>query len=166
VTLAAAAMAGAAGLTACGGIVAVRLGGVLVIAGAAGVALLVAALALRAHTLVAPALALLGAEYAGLFVVRGDTVDVRAPLYGAGFLVVAELAFAALELRAARPEPGLVPRRALVLVAVALGGLLAGLVALAAGAAPLDGGVGLEAVGIAATLALLLGLGRLAVRSR
>jgi hypothetical protein len=34
------------------------------------------------------------------FLVRGGTVDQRAPLYGAGFLVVAELAFTAMERRA------------------------------------------------------------------
>lgn len=147
-------------------VVAERLGGLLAIAGAAGVALLAAALAIRAPALVAPALALLGAEYAALFAVRDDTLDVRAPLYGAGFLVVAELAFAALEQRAGKPEPGLVPRRAATLVAVAAAGVLAGLIVLAAAAAPLDGGVGLEAVGVVAAVALVAVLGRAAVRSR
>ena len=65
-----------------------RLGGLLAMIGAVGVAVLAAALVLRIPALVTPALALLGAEYAGLFVVRGDTLDVRAPLYGAAFLVV------------------------------------------------------------------------------
>lgn len=116
--------------------------------------------------LVTPALALLGAEYAAFFVVRGDTIDVRAPLYGAAFLVVAELAFAALELRAGTPEPGLVARRAALLVAVAAGGVVTGLIVLAAAAAPLGGGVALEAVGIVAALALFVALGRTAVRSR
>jgi hypothetical protein len=146
--------------------VAARLGGALALVGAIAVAVLIAALLLRIPALIAPALALLGAEYAALFAVRGDTVDVRAPLYAAGFLVVAELAFAALELRAGTPEPGLVARRAALLVAVALAGVAAGLVVLAAAAAPLDGGVGLEAVGIGASVVLVAALGRVAVRSR
>jgi hypothetical protein len=147
-------------------VVAERLSGLLAVIGAAGVAVLAAGLAIRMPALVAPALALLGAEYAALFAVRGDTLDVRAPLYGAGFLVVAELAFAALELRAGRPEPGLVARRAAMLVAVAAAGVLAGLIVLAAAAAPLDGGAGLEAVGVTAAVALVAVLGRAAVRSR
>ena len=122
---------------------------------------------LRLPALVTPALALLGAEYAGLFVVRGDTLDVRAPLYGAAFLVVAELAFAALELRAGTPEPGLVARRAAVLVGAAAGGVDRRTVVLAAAAAPLDGGVALEAVGIvAAVVARRSRSAATAVRSR
>jgi hypothetical protein len=166
VSLAAAALLGAGGLTAYAAVVADRLGGALAIVGGIGVAVLAAALVLRLAVLVTPALALLGAEYAALFAVRGDTIDVRAPLYGAAFLVVAELAFAALELRAGAPEPGLLARRALILLAVALGGVVVGLVVLAAAAAPLNGGIGLEAVGIAAAVGLVVALGRAAVRSR
>jgi hypothetical protein len=157
---------GAAGLGAYATAVAPRLAAMLGIIGAFAVVGLAVVLALRIPVLIAPALALLGAEYAALFLLRDDTIDVRAPLYGAGFLVVAELAFGALELRAGTPEPGLVARRAGILVAVALGGILAGLIVLAAASVPLNGGVGLEAVGIAAAVALLVGLGRVAARSR
>jgi hypothetical protein len=146
--------------------VATRLGGLLAMIGAVGVAVLAAALVLRIPALVSPALALLGAEYAALFLVRGDTLDVRAPLYGAAFLVVAELGFTALELRAGRPEPGLVPRRAAMIVGAAAAGVIVGLIVLAAAATPLNGGIGLEAVGIAAAVALVAALGRAAVRSR
>jgi hypothetical protein len=166
VILALGAAAGAAGLTAYAAVVADRLGGLLALIGAVGVAVLVAALVLRLPALVAPALALLGAEYGCLFLVRGDTLDVRAPLYGAAFLVVAELAFAALELRAGTPEPGLVPRRVAVLVAATAGSVLVGMVVLAAAATPLDGGLALEAVGVAAAVALVAALGRTAARSR
>ena len=161
--LALAAVAGAAGLTTYAAVVATRLGGLLAMV---GVAVLAAALVLRLPALVMPGLALLGAEYAGLFLVRGDTLDVRAPLYGAAFLVVAELTFAAIELRAGTPEAGLVPRRAAWLVGAAAAGVVVGLVVLAAAAAPLDGGLGLEAVGIAAAVVLVAALGRAAVRSR
>jgi hypothetical protein len=164
--LALAAVAGAAGLAAYAAAVAERLGGLLAVIGAAGVAVLAAALVLRLPTLVMPGLALLGAEYAVLFVVRGDMLDVRAPLYGAAFLVVAELAFAAIELRAGTAEAGLVPRRAAWLVGAAAAGVVVGLVVLAAAATPLDGGLGLEAVGIAAAVVLVAALGRAAVRSR
>ncbi len=153
-------------MTAYAAAAATRLGGLLAMIGAVGVAVLAAALVLRIPALVAPALALLGAEYAGLFLVRGDTLDVRAPLYGAAFLVVAELGFAALELRAGRPEPGLVPRRAAMLVGAAAAGVIVGLVVLAAAATPLNGGIGLEAVGIASAVVLVAALGRAAVRSR
>jgi hypothetical protein len=127
---------------------------------------LAAALVLRVAPLIAPGLALVGAEYAVLFVIRGDTIDVRAPLYGAAFLVTAELAFDAVGLRAGRPEPVLAGRRAAMLVLVALGSVVAGLVVLAAASVPVEGGVGLEAVGIAAAVALLVALGRVAVGSR
>jgi hypothetical protein len=128
------------------------------------VLLLCAALVVRLPGLIAPALVLLGGEYAGLFLVREQTVDVRAPLYGAGLLLVAELAFAALELRAGKPEPGLAPRRAALLAALALGSVLAGTAVIAAATVPLEGGVALEALGVSAAVAALLLLGRLATR--
>jgi hypothetical protein len=130
------------------------------------VGVLAVALALSLPALITGALALLGAEYAVLFVVHGDAIDVRAPLYGAGFLITAELAFGAVERRAGRAEPVLAARRVAMLVLVALGSIVAGLVVLAAAATPLEGGVALEAFGVAAALMLLVALGRVAVRSR
>lgn len=159
-------MVAAAGLAVYAAVVATRLGAVLAVVGGIAVGVLVAALVLRLPPLITAALALLGAEYALLFVVRGDTIDVRAPLYGAAFLVTAELAFAAVERRAGRSEPMLAARRAATLVLVALGGVVTGLIVLAAAASPLEGGVALEAVGVAAAVGLLVGLGRVAVRSR
>lgn len=147
-------------------VVAPRLGVVLAIVGGIAVGVLVAALVLRFPPLITAGLALLGGEYAVLFVIRGDTVDVRAPLYGAAFLITAELAFATIERRAGKPEPMLAARRAAALVLVALGGVVTGLIVLAAAATPLDGGVALEAVGVAAAVGLLVALGRVAVRSR
>jgi hypothetical protein len=166
VILAVGAVAAAAGMAAYAAAVAPRLGPTLGMVGAVAVVALAAVLLLRLPVLIAPALALLGVEYGALFLLGGDTIDVRAPLYGAGFLVVAELAFGALELRAGAPEPGLVARRAGILVAVALGSVLAGLIVLAAAALPLEGGLELEAVGIAAAVVLLVALGRGAARSR
>jgi hypothetical protein len=108
---------------------------------------------------------LLGAEFAGLFLVREGAVDIRAPLYGAAFFLVAELAFAALELRSGEPDPGLIPRRAAIVSALALGGIVLGTVVLAAATVPLDGGLALEAIGVAAAVALLVLVGRLAVHT-
>ena len=142
-----------------------RLGLALGATGLVAAAVLTAALTLRMPSLIAPALVVLGGEYAVLFILRDAIVDVRAPLYGAGFLLVAELAFAALELRAGTPDPGLIPRRAAALTGLALGGIVLGAIVLAAATLPLEGGVALEAVGVAAAVGLLVMLGRLAVRS-
>ena len=142
-----------------------RLGLAIGAVGIVAVCVLAAALTLRLPGLIAPALVVLGGEYAMLFLVRDRTVDVRAPLYGAGFLIVAELAFAAVELRAGVPDPLLFARRAAALVVVALGGIVLGAVVLAAATVPLDGGIALEAAGIAAAVGVLVFLGRLAVRS-
>jgi hypothetical protein len=165
-TLGTSAVAGAALLAAFGALAAERLEWLLAGTGAVGVLVLLAALVLRMPGLVAPALVVLSGEYAGLFLVRNETVDVRAPLYGIGLLLVAELAFAALELRAGKPEPGLLVRRAALVVTLALGGVLAGAVVLAAATVPLEGGVGLEAVGVVAAVGALLLLGRLAAHGR
>jgi hypothetical protein len=164
-TLGGAAVAGATLLAVYAALTAARLDWLLGIVGGAGVLMLAAAVALRIPGLIAPALVLLGGEYAGLFLVREGTVDIRAPLYGAGFFLVAELAFAALELRAGEPDPGLVPRRSATLAALALGGVVLGAVVLAAATLPLDGGLALEAIGVAAAVALLVLVGRLAVRA-
>ena len=53
-----------------------------------------------------------------------------------------------------------------MLVGAAAAGVIVGLVVLAAAATPLDGGVGLEAVGVVAAVVLVAALGRAAVRSR
>ena len=163
--LGAGASAGAALLAVHAALAAPRLGGPLGVVGGVAVLLLAAALALRAPGLIAPALVVLGAEYGGMFVLQDATVDVRAPLYGAAFLVVAELAFASVELRAGTPEQGLLPRRAALLAALAAGGIVVGTIVLAAASVPLNGGLALQAAGVAAAVALLILLGRLALRT-
>jgi hypothetical protein len=139
-----------------------RLRGLLAVGGVAATAALAAAVAFRLPRLAVAGLVLLGAEYAGLFLVRGSTVDQRAPLYGAGFLVVSELAFGAMERRAAGTrELALV--RVIALAALALAAVALGTVVLAVAALPAGGGIALHAVGVAAAVALVLLLGRLAV---
>jgi hypothetical protein len=120
---------------------------------------------LRSPRLAVAGLVLLGAEYAGFFLVRDSTVDQRAPLYGAGFLVVAELAFAAMERRAAGTRE-LALFRVIALVALAVAAVALGAAVLAVAALPAGGGVALHAVGVAAAVVLVVLLGRLALRTQ
>lgn len=163
-TLAAAAVTGAALLAVYAALVTPRLGWLLATTGGAAVLVLSAALTLRLPALIAPAVVLLGGEYAGLFLTADTAVDVRAPLYGALFFLVIELALAALELRAGTPEPGLRARHAAALLGLALGGVALGSLVLAAATVPVHGGLALQAVGVVAAVTLLTALGRLAVR--
>jgi hypothetical protein len=142
-----------------------RLRWLLAAGGAAATLALAIAIVLRSPRLAVAALVLLGAEYAGFFLVRGSTVDQRAPLYGAGFLVAAELAFAAMERRA----PGtreLALFRVVALVALAVAAVALGATVLAVAALPAGGGIALHAVGVAAAVALVVLLGRLALRAQ
>jgi hypothetical protein len=154
----------AAALAAYAAVDAERLRGLLAAGGVAATTALTAACLLRLPRLAAFGLVLLGAEYAGFFLVRGSTVDQRAPIYAAGFLVVAELAFAAMERRA----PGtreLALFRVILLAGLAVAAVALGTLVLAFAAIPLGGGVALHAVGVAAAVALVVLLGRLALRS-
>ncbi len=58
------------------------------------------------------------------------------------------------------------PRRAGLFAALALGSVVAGTLVIAAADVPLDGGVALEALGVAAAVGSLLVLGVLAARPR
>jgi hypothetical protein len=154
----------AAALGAYAAVEAERLRGLLAAGGAAATVALTFASALRRPKLAVVGLVLLGAEYAGLFLVRGSTIDQRAPLYGAGFLVVAELAFTAMERRA----PGsreLALHRVIGLAALAVAAVALGTLVLALAAVPAGGGIALHAVGVVAVVALVLLLGRLALRT-
>jgi hypothetical protein len=155
---------GAAALAAYAAIEAERLRGLLAAGGAAATIALAAACLLRRPQLAVAGLVLLGAEYAGFFLVRGSAIDQRAPLYGAGFLVVAELAFTTLERRA----PGnreLALYRVIGLAALAVAAVALGTLVLAFAAVPAGGGVVLHAVGVVAAVALIVLLGRLALRT-
>jgi hypothetical protein len=82
-------------------------------------------------------------------------------------IAAGELAFAALELRAAgTADRELVARRTAVVAVLAFGGIVFGAATLAAATIPLKGGVALQAVGVAAAVAVIVLLGRLAVRAR
>jgi hypothetical protein len=115
---------------------------------------------------VAWALALLGAGYAVALALGPEraTVDAAVPLVAAALLVVAELAYWSLELRAPGSWEGpLLTRRLAALGALALVSLALGSIVVVATAVELRGGLGLDLVGVAAavaTLAVLAGLAR------
>jgi len=122
------------------------------------------ALVMRWTTPLAWGLALLGAEYAAWLAARGVDVDTRAPLYAAGLLLTAELAFDGLERSVVRSEAEVVARRGLQLAGLAVGAVAVGSVVLAAATIPVGGSVALTVLGVAAaTLALAL-IARLASR--
>jgi len=119
----------------------------LVLAGAA---------ALRAGSLLGPALVVLLAEYTVVLAGRGDHVDAAAPLIGAGLLLYAELASWAREAsaRVGDERPVLVSRT-IVVAASALAALGIGVLVLLAAALPAGDGLARLAVGVAAAIGTL-----------
>jgi len=107
--------------------------------------------------------ALAGAEYAAFLVIRERSIDSYAPIYGAGLLLVAELAYWSIERRVPGPPgQGLTFRRAtLVFAACVAAGGIGGLI-LAVSEASVNGGLWLEALGVAAAVGALALLARLA----
>ena len=133
--------------------------------GIAAAVFLLAALAGRWAGLLPWALALAGAEYAVFLVIQQDTIDAYAPLYAAGLLLVAELAYWSVQpLMGSQAEDGLGRRRTSLVVAavVAAGGI--GGVILTMAELSVGGGLGLELLGVAAAVASLAILGVLAAR--
>jgi hypothetical protein len=102
-------------------------------------------------------IASLGAEQAVRLTAGPSKVDPWTPVYAAGFLLAAELAWWSIEPRVpARADVEVLIRRVMAIAACCVGGaLLAAVVVLAAGA-PLHGGVALELVGAAAAVAAIL----------
>jgi hypothetical protein len=149
--LAAAALsaAGFAVLAATSALAADRLAPLLGAVGAAGLALLVLALAGRLPGAVPWALALLGAEYVALVYAGGD--GRLFPFAAGGFVLVAELAYWALEPPSAESA---LRRSAAVAAAAVAGGAAAALVA-SIGNEDVVGGLGVEAAGIGATVLLV-----------
>lgn len=144
-----------------------RLVGLLAFVGAVGVAGFAYAL-VRGRAWAAPwALVLLGTAYAGSLFAPERGIDREAPLVAAGFLLLAELTYWTLELRTpVDPEPGMLARRTALVAAAALGALLVAAVAVAATEIRLGGGLAGDLLGIAAAIAALAVIARLAERSR
>lgn len=100
-----------------------------------------------------------------LFLLRQEDRIALAPVYGAGLLLVGELAQRAIELRGVqRIGPGVIAARlAAVLVVAALGACGAAVATIAVGVAP-PRSVGFTAVGAISALAALAAITRLARR--
>jgi hypothetical protein len=109
------------------------------------------------------AVAILGAEYA-VFVLGRSTVDVRAPVVGAGLLVLAELAQWSLRARVSvRSDTGMGTRQLVDIGVLWLGSLALGSLVVAVGDVGGPGGLGLVVAGIvacSATLGLVFSLTR------
>jgi hypothetical protein len=129
--------------------------------GLAGCALFALGLAGRWPSLLGLGLAGVGAAYAVFLSLRIGGVDANAPAVGAGLFVAAELGFWSLERRLG----ALLVRRIVVIVLLGLGSALAGSLILVASAA-VSGGVGLEALGVVAAIAVLGSIAALAARAR
>jgi hypothetical protein len=129
----------------------------VVLGGAFALLALLVALGAGASSAVPWALAALGAEYAAWLALRGGSVDTRAPLYGAGLLLVAELSYWAIDRRStARAEEQLDVRRAVRLLILLVASIALGTLLLAASSLSIGGGVALEALGVAGAVALLV----------
>jgi hypothetical protein len=157
-------VAGAAGLAAYAALVEPALG----LLGLAGLALILLAVALGRAGLVAPGLVVVFAGYATSVVARDSAaLDPAAPVVGGALLVVAELAYWSVELRGKEPEErSVVVRRLATLAALAAGAVALGAGVLAATALPLGGGLVWNVVGVAAAVAALALIARLASAER
>jgi hypothetical protein len=123
----------------------------LLAVGGAGVFLLIVGLAIGRSAAVPWAIAGLGVAYAAAL--EGDELDSRVPLYAAGLLITAELAYWSLRLRrAARDEPGMGLRRVIGLLVATAVALVAGTMLVAVAQVPLRGGLAVEAIGIVAAI--------------
>jgi hypothetical protein len=123
----------------------------LLAVGGAGVFLLFVGLALGRSAAVPWAIAGLGVAYAATL--EGDELESRVPLYAAGLLITAELAYWSLRLRrAARDEPGMGLRRVIGLLVATAVALVAGTMLVAVAQVPLRGGLAVEAIGIVAAI--------------
>jgi hypothetical protein len=144
-----------------------RLGGLLASAGALGLAGFAYGLVRGRPWAVPWAVVVLGGVYAGSLFVPERGVDRQAPFVAAAFLLLAELSYWTHELRTPiSPEPGMLERRAMLIAAATLGGLLVAAVAIAATAIPLGGGVLGDLLGVAAAIAALAIVAWLAERGR
>ena len=128
--------------------------GLLLLAlGGAGMLWLSIGLVMRWNGPLVVGIASLGAEQAVRLATGPSKVDPWTPVYAAGFLLAAELAWWSIEPRVpAWWDPEVLGRRVFAIAACCVGGaLLAARVVLAAGA-PLHGGVALELIGVAAAV--------------
>jgi hypothetical protein len=130
-------------------------------AGLAGCALFALGLAGRWPLLLVLGVAAVGAAYAVSLSLRSGGVDANAPAVGAGLFVAAELGFWSLE----RTFRAVLVRRVLYVVLLGVGSALVGSLILVASAG-VSGGVGMEALGVGAAVALLGVIAALSAQAR
>jgi hypothetical protein len=130
--------------------------------GSAAVLALFAGLVVCWKAILPWALVLCGAEYAAFLLLDQRAIDSYAPFYAVAFLVIAELSYWALEPETIAAEPGLLGRRASLIAAAALAGGGVGAMILTVSEFAIHGGLLLEAVGVAASIAVVFLLARLA----
>jgi len=128
-----------------------RLDQVVLGLGAAGVSVALVSLAARRQVLYGLGLTLVGAAYAVYLALLPGTVDDGAPFVATLLFLAAELGFWSLERHDARPEPAVLVRRLVALAAAASGTAIVGTVLLVA-VSGTEGGVVLEALGVAAAV--------------
>ena len=118
----------------------------------AGVLLFALGLAFRSPSLLGLGLAVLGADYAVLFVAEGSALDRFTPAYAAGFMLVAEVGFWSIEPKIPAWSEAAVAELRLARIAGACIGAaaLAALALVAASAASGTGGLALESLGVVA----------------
>jgi hypothetical protein len=138
---------------------------VVVGVGAIGLALAVLGLLRPWPSLVAAAIAAVGAAYAVELGLGPRTVDAWAPLVAAALFLAAEIGFWSIEPSAARPDRAVVVRRLAFLAASAFTIALVGSALLYATSGA-SGGIGLESLGVAAAVAVLAIVAVMARRSR
>ena len=134
--------------------------------GALACALLLLGLVARWASLVAPAVALAGAEYAVFLLLERESVDPAAPLVGGGFVLTGELAYAALYRQSPAADFGARARRILTFVATVAGSIAAGAVVLVAAGVSVGGGLLLEALGVLAAAGTVAVVALLAWQAR
>lgn len=137
-----------------------RLAGLL---GISGAVVLAVGLLVRRSPPATLGIAMLGAAYG--VSLAGKGLDPASPLFAGGLVLVAELAFWALEPGAAvRFGRAATARRFAVVSSVAIAGALLASLLLAVASTPLRGGVSVGIAGVAA-IAAILALGALLARS-
>ena len=136
--------------------------------GASAGAVLLAALIARVAALVPWAVALTGGEYATSLALAGGGIDPLAPLYAGALFLLAETAYWATERETVLAERTVTMRRLWMVLGTAGVAVLAAAMLLVEADVPLDGGIALEALGVAAaaaTLAIVAWLARRHARS-
>ena len=124
----------------------------------AGVLVFALGLTARSPGALGLGLALLGADYAVLFVAEGGALDQFTPAYAAGFMLVAELGFWSIESRIPAWTEAAVAEWRLARIGgtCIAAAVLAALALVAAAAANGTGGLALESLGVVAALGSLV----------